>query len=652
MCEFEIPKLAFYSFIIIFVFSLVVAFSIFLNDRKNPVNRNIFIFLIIISLWVGDNILLWYIKNVNANLNLERLTIMLVFIALFFLYFSYYFSGREISLKKKAILVVPFLPFFAFMFSDYNLFLVDASTCDFGEGKLNWYAYLVAIVYVSWSVIILLRKYKEKDANFQVKGQIRILVASIIFLTLWLIFFLIIGNYVDVELRSLHLEKEITSFMMLGVMFFISLIAFAVTRYWLFKMKIISTKVLVTILWMILFIMLFFIERSFIYSVIAFVMYLFLIVVFWIGSISKAKDDFKKLGQKRINLKERISGLRLVAIQAVTVAVWILVGSQFFFVKDQANRVLSGVTLTVTVAFGIMLIGSIRAEMKKKEELEKMNKKLGKANVELKRLDQAKSEFLSISSHQLRTPVTVIKGVASMLKEGDLENAPMEEKMKFYDSILIKSEKLESIIDDILKATYLTTKKYNMMDKDIESMSLEDLIKDILKDFEIEIKKRALRVVLFPVKGALSEVEGQKEYLREVFINLISNAIKYTPSSQKSGDTRDEREERGIIEISLEADPRKKDNILVRISDNGIGISKEEAPKLFKKFSRADNAKNMYTDGTGIGLFMAKEIVEGHGGRVWFESKLGKGSTFFVTLPIHHKQGVDVKRYIFDKQET
>lgn len=341
---------------------------------------------------------------------------------------------------------------------------------------------------------------------------------------------------------------------------------------------------------------------------------------------------------------------KLTVIQVTTVAVWILIGSQFFFVKDQANRILSGVTLAVTVSFGIMLIGSIRADLKKKVQLEKMNKKLGKANAELKRLDQAKSEFLSISSHQLRTPVTVIKGVASMLKEGDLEGAPLEKKMRFYDSILIKSEKLESIINDLLNASYLTTKKYKMIGKEVEDIDLKELLEDTLKDLEVEIKERKLKITILSEKETIPQIQGQKEYLKEAFINLITNAIKYTPSSHKTNDIRQERGEEGVIEISIEKDPKNADNVLVKVSDNGIGVSKEDMHRLFKKFSRAQNAKEMYTDGSGIGLFIVKEIIEGHGGKVRVESELGKGSTFFVTLPIRHKQGTDVEKYIFDKQ--
>ncbi len=284
--------------------------------------------------------------------------------------------------------------------------------------------------------------------------------------------------------------------------------------------------------------------------------------------------------------------------------------------------------------------------LKLKKEVEIATKELRSANDELKKLDQAKTDFLNIASHQLRTPISVIKGVASMFAEGDMDNLPPEKKQDFYQAIIVKSEKLEMIVHDIMNATSLTAKKYSVMDKEAEIIDLRELIENILIDFKLEIEKRQLIVELLPEKEGIPKIRGQKEYLREAFINLLSNAIKYTPSSGMTSDIRSKRDESGVIKISLEKDPKNENNVLVKIKDNGIGIPANDLPRLFKKFSRAENAKNMYTDGTGIGLFVVKEVVDGHNGKVWVESELGKGSIFFVSLPIYSKEKVDVKKYI------
>ncbi len=284
--------------------------------------------------------------------------------------------------------------------------------------------------------------------------------------------------------------------------------------------------------------------------------------------------------------------------------------------------------------------------LKLKKEVEMATKELRSANEELKKLDQAKTDFLNIASHQLRTPISVIKGVASMFAEGDMDNLPPEKKQDFYQAIIVKSEKLEMIVHDIMNATSLTAKKYSVMDKEAETIDLRELIENILNDFNLEIEKRQLIVKLLSAEEATPKIRGQKEYLREAFINLLSNAIKYTPSTGMTSDIRSKRDERGVIKISLGRDPKNENNVLVKIKDNGIGIPADDLPRLFKKFSRAENAKNMYTDGTGIGLFVVKEVVDGHNGKVWVESELGKGSTFFVSLPIYSKEKVDVKKYI------
>ncbi len=340
--------------------------------------------------------------------------------------------------------------------------------------------------------------------------------------------------------------------------------------------------------------------------------------------------------------------VKVVGIQLILVSLMIIIGLQIVFMENLSDKIMSTVTLLFLLLFGWFTI-SIQIEIKKKEDLQKLANRLEAANVELKRLDQAKSTFLNISSHQLRTPISVIKGVASMLFEGDLENAPPEERKRFYQSILLKSQKLESIIHDILNATSLTARKYKVKDKEIELINLRGLIEEILRDFELEIKERELKVDFLPNKENIPEIEGQKEYIREAIVNIITNAIKYTPSSKKTNDVRIERKEQGIINISLEKDAGDKNNVLIKISDNGIGIPKKDLSKIFRRFYRGENATDMYTDGTGIGLFVVKEIIKGHGGKIWAESTPEKGSTFFVTLPIHHKQGVDVEKYIFDK---
>ena len=331
--------------------------------------------------------------------------------------------------------------------------------------------------------------------------------------------------------------------------------------------------------------------------------------------------------------------IKLLAAQALVIGIIILIASQFFFIQDNTNRILTAITLILILVFGRWLVRSVKAEIKQKEDL-------AIANKELQNLDKAKNEFINIASHQLRTPVTVIKGVISMLRDGTIDSFDKPTKTRFYDGAWAKCQKLEDIINDILNATSLVNRKYNVMDKDVEPINLKDFFEKMISEFEPETREREISLTLAPFKEAIPEIYGQKQYLEEAFTNLVTNAIKYTPSRKKTPDVRDVRNGEATIIINVE---KNGNSVIISVKDNGIGIPKEAMSKLFQKFSRAENAKNMYTDGTGLGLFIVREIAEGHGGRAWLESEEGEGSTFFVELPINSQKRIDIKEYIKEK---
>jgi two-component system sensor histidine kinase VicK len=233
-----------------------------------------------------------------------------------------------------------------------------------------------------------------------------------------------------------------------------------------------------------------------------------------------------------------------------------------------------------------------------------------------------------------------------MLRDGTIDSFDHPTKSKFYDGAWAKCQKLEDIINDILNATSLVNRKYNVMDKDVEPINLKTFFEKMISEFEPETREREINLTLAPFNEIIPEIYGQKQYLEEAFTNLVTNAIKYTPSPKKTADIRDTREGEAKIIINVE---KNGNDVIISVRDNGIGIPKEAMPKLFQKFSRAENARNMYTDGTGLGLFIIKEIVEGHGGKVWVESEEGKGSTFFVELPINSQKKIDIKEYIKEK---
>jgi len=284
-------------------------------------------------------------------------------------------------------------------------------------------------------------------------------------------------------------------------------------------------------------------------------------------------------------------------------------------------------------------------EVRSREKITRLVRSLKRANLELQKLDNAKSEFVSIASHQLRTPVSVIKGVISMMIEGDLDKFSIKKKEQFIKSLWEKSCKLESIINDILNATEMTNSKYRIKEEKAELIDLEELIGKIIKDFQPIIEERGINLFLEKSSKGLPKIYGQRQYLQEALSNLIDNAIKYTPSLRMDSEARGKRNKKGIISISI---TKKENNVIISIKDNGIGVSKKEIPNLFKKFTRGSNARNMYTDGSGLGLFVVKEIIEGHYGKVWIESRLNKGTTFFVSLPIRISKEINIKEHIIN----
>jgi signal transduction histidine kinase len=367
----------------------------------------------------------------------------------------------------------------------------------------------------------------------------------------------------------------------------------------------------------------------------------------------------------------RWMNIKLIAVEILSILIIGMSMMDIFLANSLDQRIGRSVLFLVTLVLMIFFVRSVMAEIKGKERLEKINKELKhnkkmleranlelekdkvitqRANEELIRLDKARTEFLNMASHQLRTPVSIIKGAASILIDGDLEESSFEEKKKFYGSILAKSEKLEAIIHDIMNATTLTSKKYCVIEKDAQMINIREFFEQIINDFELEVKTKNIEISLDIDTTAPEEIYGQRGYLKEVFINLINNAVKYTPSDEearKLGLERDNKQ--GIIRIKVEKSG--KDTVQIEINDNGIGINEDEQKKIFEKFYRAKNSFDVYTDGTGLGLFIVQEIVEGHGGKIWVKSQSGQGSTFFVELPINKKGEINTKKYIINSSK-
>lgn len=240
-------------------------------------------------------------------------------------------------------------------------------------------------------------------------------------------------------------------------------------------------------------------------------------------------------------------------------------------------------------------------------------KELKKSNSELQKLDTTKDEFISMASHQLRTPLTSVKGYIDMVLEGDAGKiTPMQKQL--LSQAFESSERMVHLINDFLNVSRLQTGKFMLEQRQTD---LAKLVKQEISGLESTAKSHGLRLAYrAPRNIPILYLDDNK--IRQVVMNFIDNAIYYSRTSS-------------TIEIKLFHDGG---DIVFEVHDTGIGVPKSEQAGLFKKFFRATNARKQRPDGTGVGLFLAKKVIDEHKGQVIFHSTEGKGSVFGFRLPI------------------
>lgn len=313
-------------------------------------------------------------------------------------------------------------------------------------------------------------------------------------------------------------------------------------------------------------------------------------------------------------VKFKLFNLKLIGANVLVFSLWLLIGSLLAIQDISVSHTVTSITLIISVIFGFILIKSIRREVYQRERIELLAKDLQTANTRLLDLDRQKSEFVSFATHQLRAPLTAMKGYTSLILEGEMGETSSEVKQavsRIFDS----SSTLTHIVDDYLNISRieLGTMKYNF-----EIIDLKELTDNVIGELKPNIEKKGLKLSVNSNSSTRYIVHADKDKIKQVIANLIDNSVKYTPA--------------GSVDISISRNTKDR-KIIFSIKDTGVGISPEVMPKLFTKFVRAENANKQNIYGTGLGLYVAKEIVTAHKGRIWAESQgEGKGSTFFLEL--------------------
>lgn len=314
--------------------------------------------------------------------------------------------------------------------------------------------------------------------------------------------------------------------------------------------------------------------------------------------------------QELFGIKVALTGL-FVGLIGILLFLDLLIFTDLLWMK-----VVKIITLVIYFLFGYSLIKSITREIKQKEKLEKLTKKLEENNEKLLKLDKVKTEFISIASHQLRTPLTAIKGYISMIAEGTYGKIPKEARGKL-ENVTLSNERLIKLVNDLLSVSRIETGKIEL---DPKEEDLERMVTQIIDELKINAEKKGLYLKFKKPKKKLPEIMLDEGKLRQVILNLIDNSIKYTLE--------------GGITISLDRSEDEK-NAMIKMADTGEGMDEEELSKVFASFSRGQAGNQLSTEGAGLGLFIARKFIEMHRGKIWAESEgKKKGTQFYIQLPI------------------
>lgn len=530
----NVPQLVYYSHFTALAVSLIVGLVVFLTNRDARPNRILFYTLSLFFIWVFLDSIFWAANSSDTIMFVWSLQILvepLVHLGSLYLFY-FLIQKKNVRLRNKLFLLVPYLPIALAVPTAYALPGFDLASCLSVEGFISvYYTYPVELFYTLIIIILAVRWY-HKAVDIKRRKEI-------LFLATGLVFFLLAFSWGNI-VSSFTEDWNFAQIGLFAVPIFIGFLGYAIVKFQTFNIKVAGSIVLASALW--------------------------------------------------------LAEFALIFLQ-----------------QDSISRLITIITLGFTTVVGILLVLGVHRDVKRREEVTALAHSLEKANIRLKELDQQKTEFLSIASHQLRTPLSIIKGYIELIEDGAY-GKPTQKLRNVLHDMDESNERLVKLVDEFLDITRIEQGRTKFL---FEKTDLNLVIKDVIK----ELSPRAADAGCAITFDLLDEVEDamvDAEKIRHVIFNFVDNAIKYGSDGK-------------TITVSIEYE---NNGITLRVKDHGLGFDHIDEAKFFQKFYRGENVKGTNVNGTGLGIYVCRMFIETHGGHVWAHSEgLGHGSEFGFWIP-------------------
>lgn len=632
--------LIYYSHLLPLIASVVLALFIYFKNPKLLAARWLAVTTFFLVVWLFSDLVLWASEKPSYIMffwSIVNMVEPIIYAGMLFFVYAL-IGGKDLSFRNKLLIFILLLPTIILASTRLNLLVFDLSNCyrEVIEGILPFYGYAVEILLTLWIIgfgITCLLKEKNKEE----KKKIALIISGIAFFLLSFA----MGNVIG----SLLVNWIIGQYGLFGIPVFLGLIAYLIVRFHTFNIKLLSTQLLVAAMWLLVLGILFVRSIDNVHAIAS--VTLVIVFVFGILLVRSVKRIDEKVKERTKELEDEKNKTAIITENMNEGAILFDSSQKIIFLNKKAQSILalSGKDvlseIVVKAAFSkkfntISIEESFAKSSREKAyvipEIDSDDSifKLSFSSVfdnendraysliwieditEDKLLERRKSGFLSIAAHQMRTPLSGLKwGLDMLIAETSTSLTPDQRDLlkKSFES----SVRMISLVDDMIE---VEREESGRTPYSFTKVQIPDLVDEILGEIALQAKKRKIKII-FNKSENFPKILIDPEKIRAVFQNLLENALKYTP-------------EKGTVTIDLDY---KNDHVHASIKDTGIGIPEDEKRNLFTRFFRGRNAIKMETDGSGLGLFIVKNIIERHGGKIGFESHEGKGTTFYFNIP-------------------